>query len=211
VNQITRYRPVAGLVILKVTVPTALFLTASCFIDSRFCLLLTDELPVRSLTSAPGCESNMIVTEEYLTALPMSMSMPEPAFRCPKSGVAYHCEVHAVRRLLSIANLAYRLSSLLGSALTLVSGSKPLAATGLSTVVEVSGVLGPGVGVLEPELCPPPGRSERAAPITASETATRPTATRTPLARRDRRPPTARRPRDRGALLGRPPDCCGRS
>src|SRR5579859_891066 len=150
------------------------------FIDRRFCLLRADELPTRSLTLAPGSELNVTMTEEYLTGLPMSINRPEPVLRWPKPGVAYHCEVHAVRGLLSIAYFAYLLSSLPGSAFTLVNGSKPVAPAGFSIVTEVSGVLLPGVGWPGLPDPPPLGHSATAAATTAATS--RPAATSTPVA-----------------------------
>jgi len=75
--------------------------------EARFCLLRAAELPTSNLTLAPGCELKVIVTVANSTGLPMSISRPEPALSRPKSALAYHCDVQLVRRLLSIAYLAY--------------------------------------------------------------------------------------------------------
>src|SRR5258707_11925825 len=108
--------------------------------EARFCLLRAAELPTSNLTLAPGCELKVIVTAANLTGLPMSIRRPEPALSRPKSALAYHCDVQLVRRLLSIAYLAYWLFSLPGSAEGLVRGSKPVAPTGCSTLADVSGL-----------------------------------------------------------------------
>src|SRR6266849_8374246 len=109
--------------------------------EARFCLLRAAEMPTSSLTLAPGCEPKVTVTVANLTGLPMSIRRPEPALSRPKSALAYHCDVQLVRRLLSIAYLAYWVFSLPGSAEGLVRGSKPVAPTGCSTVTDVGGVL----------------------------------------------------------------------
>src|SRR5258708_17707847 len=107
--------------------------------EARFCLLRAAELPTSNLTLAPGSELKLMVQVANLTGLPMSIRRPEPALSRPKSALAYHCDVQLVRRLLSIAYLAYWLFSLPGSAEGLVRGSKPVAPTGCSTLADVSG------------------------------------------------------------------------
>src|SRR5690242_19067548 len=109
----------------NVTVPLGLLADATVVIESRFCLLRSLELPTRSSTCAPGWELNVTVTVEYLTGWPMSIMSPEPDLSWPNSGLAYHWELQPVCMLPSMAYLASWLSSLVGSADGLVSGSKP--------------------------------------------------------------------------------------
>src|SRR5215475_8485836 len=77
--QITRYRPVAWLLMWNVTAPVGLFAVAIVVIESRFCLLRASELPTRTLTTAPGSELNVTVTVVNLAGWPMSIRRPEPA------------------------------------------------------------------------------------------------------------------------------------
>src|SRR5258706_8435275 len=98
--------------------------------DSRFCLLRAAESPTSNLTLAPSCELKVIVTVANLTGLPMAIMRPDPALSRPKSALAYHCDVQLVRRLLSIAYLAYWLLSLPGTAEGLSRGSKAGGPTG---------------------------------------------------------------------------------
>src|SRR5215471_18696645 len=107
VNQITKHRPDAELLMRNVTGPLASFASATVVIDSRFAAVRVAELPTRSFTSAPGSDPKVTTTDRKVTDLPMSSSRPAPDFRPPNSAVLYHCESHADRGSESIAYLAY--------------------------------------------------------------------------------------------------------
>src|ERR1700722_12053294 len=180
VNQMTRYRPVALLVTVKVTVPPMLFSWATLVMESRLVLLLVSELPSLSCTSAPTLEPNLIVTEVSRTVWPMSRIRPVPGFRPPSAALKYCWELQPAGWWL-ITFMAWLVFS---SPLSLgLRASKPWAATGLISVVWLvvpvcwcRPMLLVGADGLP--LC----RNERAAaatPITTTSASTPITATRT--------------------------------
>src|SRR5258708_27662865 len=141
VNQSTRNRPAAELLMRNVIGPLTSFAAATVVIESRFAAVRVAELPTSSFTSAPGTDPNVTRTERKVTGFPMSSSRPAPAFRPPNVAVLYHWESHADRMLGSIAFGAYCVFSLLLSSLALLSGSNPVARTGTSVVTDVVGTL----------------------------------------------------------------------